>query len=115
MRNRTLVEINHDHTPHNEEAFLEWSKNFERYLGSGEPKYLPNGVTYLGMRHHSEHGKMTPPCGWDNRSKKKTIEHLSPDTIHNIIEYIEDGDPDIDVIKADLREMLLRANGKYWE
>jgi len=70
MSNRTLVEINHDHTPHNEEALLEWSKNFERYLGSGEPKYLPHGVTYLGIRHHSDHGKMTPPCGWDNRAKK---------------------------------------------
>ena len=115
MSNRTLVEVNHDYTPHNEESLLGRAKKFKRYLGSGEPKNLPGGVTYMGRRHHSEHGKMTPPCGWDNRAERKMIEHLSPDAIYKVIEYINNGGDDMDVVKSELGEMLLRANGKYWE
>lgn len=54
MSNRTMVEINHDTTPYTDEELLVWAKQFQQYLSSGNRNLLPNGVTWFGIRHHSE-------------------------------------------------------------
>jgi hypothetical protein len=53
MSNRTLVELNHDCCPR-EEELLEWAKAMRNYMSSGDKRKLPNGVTFKHMRHHSE-------------------------------------------------------------
>jgi len=64
---RTMVEINHDTTPHGDEAKLEWANSMCAYLSSGDPKHLPSGVTFFNMRHHSDDCPMgEPPRGWHN-------------------------------------------------
>jgi len=68
MSNRTMLEINHDTTPHGDEECAEWARAMCNYLSSGSPKDLPQGVTWFGMRHHSEDCPMgEPPKGWNNR------------------------------------------------
>lgn len=68
MSNRTMLEINHDYSPHyDDESLLKWARQMRAYLSSGDPKLLPNGVTWFGMRHHSEECPLKPPKGWDNR------------------------------------------------
>jgi len=55
MSNRSLLELNHDLCPHNDDAsLLEWVKAMTMYLRSGSKVFLPNGVTFKHMRHHSE-------------------------------------------------------------
>jgi hypothetical protein len=50
MSNRTMVELNHDYYPDGDDS-----------------KTLPNGVTFLGMRHHSDPCPLPlPPKGWEN-------------------------------------------------
>ncbi len=67
MSNRTMIEINHDTTPNSDKELLVWAKQMQQYLSSGNPRLLPNGVTWFGMRHHSSECKMgEPPKGWDN-------------------------------------------------
>ena len=67
MGNRTMLEINHDTTPHGDAELLEWAKKMKAYLSSGQPNLLPNGVTWFGMRHHSEECPLgDPPKGWHN-------------------------------------------------
>jgi len=69
MSNRTILEINHDHTPHGPAEKERWLNAMIAYLSSGDPKLLPNGVAWFGMRHHSEDCPMgEPPRGWNNRS-----------------------------------------------
>ena len=69
MSNRTLLEINHDLTPpRDDESLLAWARQMTTYFRSGDPKQLPAGVTWFGMRHHSEPCPMgEPPRGWGNR------------------------------------------------
>lgn len=70
MSNRSLLEINHDTTPHNDDEILKWGKAMVQYLSSGDPRRLPNGVTWFGMRHHSEDCPLgEPPRGWNNRGR----------------------------------------------
>ncbi len=68
MGNRTMMEINHDHLiDRTDEQKLEWVNRMASYLSSGDPKYLPKGVTWFGMRHHSTECPMgEPPKGWHN-------------------------------------------------
>lgn len=55
MSNRTLVELNHDYCPRDDDkSLLEWAKQMRIYMGSGDPKHLPPGVTFYYIRHHSE-------------------------------------------------------------
>lgn len=55
MSNRTLVELNHDYAPPQDDAgLLTWARAVRSYLSSGDPKALPDGVTFLNRRHHSE-------------------------------------------------------------
>lgn len=53
MSNRTLVELNHDYVPFNEERKAQWVEKMCRYMSSGDPKDLPTGVTFKNIRHHS--------------------------------------------------------------
>ena len=50
---RTCVEFNHDYYPL-DTKLLEWAKQIQTYLRSGDPQYLPQGVTFKHIRHHSE-------------------------------------------------------------
>ena len=69
MGNRSILEINHDLTPYTDEEKLKWTRSMIDYLSSGNPKYLPEGVTWFGMRHHLKPCSMgEPPKGWDNKS-----------------------------------------------
>lgn len=62
MSNRSMVEINHDYS-----IDAAWLDKMRRYINSGNPACLPDGVTYFGMRHHSEPCPLgEPPRGWDN-------------------------------------------------
>lgn len=55
MSNRTLVELNHDFCPRrNAPALMAWANKIVDYLGSGDPRDLPPGVTFKHMRHHSD-------------------------------------------------------------
>lgn len=72
MSNRSMLEFNHDYYPRRQEetAFCQAILN---YLRSGSPRDLPRGVTWFGMRHHSEDCPLgEPPRGWDN--EKRPIE-----------------------------------------
>jgi len=42
-------------------------------------------------------------------------EPITEESLQSIIDYINEGDPDLKVITGDLGEMILRSNGKYWE
>jgi hypothetical protein len=55
MSNRSLVELNHDYAaPADDAELLEWAKMLRTYVRSGDPACLPEGVTWLDTRHHSE-------------------------------------------------------------
>lgn len=70
MSNRTMLEINHDTTPHTEAEKDRWLRGMLHYLSSGDPESLPDGVTWFGMRHHSNECPMgEPPLGWNNRGR----------------------------------------------
>jgi len=72
MSNRTMLEINHDTTPHGHDEIVRWAKAMVQYLSSGDPKLLPNGVTWFGMRHHTTNCPLgNPPRGWDNRGAQQ--------------------------------------------
>ncbi len=67
MSNRTLLEFNHDYSPRGDAELLEWAKQLDYYLASGNPELLPDGVTWFGMRHHTTECPMgEPPKGWNN-------------------------------------------------
>ena len=51
MSNRTLIELNHDFCPRH---LLNWAEAMRTYMRSGDPATLPDGVTFKGMRHHSD-------------------------------------------------------------
>jgi hypothetical protein len=53
MSNRTLVELNHDYCPKDQELKA-WAYDVQMYMRSGTKQYLPVGVTFKHMRHHSE-------------------------------------------------------------
>ncbi len=67
MSQITMLEINHDTTPHGDEEILAWGRQMVAYLSSGDAKKLPQGVTWFGRRHHSEDCPLEPPKGWNNR------------------------------------------------
>jgi hypothetical protein len=57
---RSLVEINHDYCPHNDDkALLAWARKIQTYIGSGCPADLPDGIEVKWRRHHSD------PCPFD--------------------------------------------------
>lgn len=55
MSNRTLVELNHDFCPgRSPQALVEWAAKMANYMGSGDKRDLPYGVTFKHIRHHSD-------------------------------------------------------------
>jgi hypothetical protein len=67
MSNRTMVEINHDYYPGSKGEEDAWLINMLAYLRSGNPRNLPDGVTFFNLRHHSERCPLgEPPFGWNN-------------------------------------------------
>ena len=54
MSNRTMLEINHDMVPFDYNDLRVWVRQIRDYMRSGDPADLPRGVTWYGMRHHSE-------------------------------------------------------------
>lgn len=56
MSNRTLVELNHDYCPNprDEAALIKWARAMAHYMGCADKSLLPNGVTFVNYRHHSE-------------------------------------------------------------
>lgn len=56
MSNLTLVELNHDYCPRidHDDELLKWAKDMALYMRSGRKSFLPQGVTFKNMRHHSE-------------------------------------------------------------
>lgn len=59
MSNRSLVELNHDHCPPDDDTALNrWARAMRNYMGSGDKRDLPPGVTFKAMRHHSEDDPM---------------------------------------------------------
>lgn len=53
MSNRTLIELNHDYCP-KEDELLQWAKDMVLYMRSRDRSFLPFGVTFKNIRHHSE-------------------------------------------------------------
>jgi hypothetical protein len=54
MNNRTLVELNHDYLPSDNEAAQELGDALTRYMKSGDQQLLPACVSVIQTRHHSE-------------------------------------------------------------
>jgi hypothetical protein len=67
MSIRTLVELNHDHSPDlgNEKTMLAWA-----YMRSGDKEQLPRGVTFKHMRHHSAPDPMPEQNTYASPSKE---------------------------------------------
>lgn len=65
---RKLVEINCDRRPKNPAAMLAFAERLWAFLGCGDPKLLPDGVTFVQSRHHSE----SSPTGW---TPPRDVEH----------------------------------------
>lgn len=60
MSQRTLVELNHDFCPGRAtQSLAEWAGKMRVYMGSGDPRELPYGVTFKSRRHHSDAEPMT--------------------------------------------------------
>lgn len=67
MGNRSMLEINHDTAPFGDKECAEWARKMFDYFSTGNPKDLPRGVTWFGMRHHSTKCPLgEPPRGWNN-------------------------------------------------
>lgn len=70
MSSRTMLEINHDLSVFDdcdEDDLLVWARMMKSYLSSGDPSLLPSGVTWFGLRHHTEECPLgDPPRGWNN-------------------------------------------------
>lgn len=54
MSNLTLMQINHDFCPRDEEAAKTFGLSMQAYLRSGDTSFLPEGVRFINMRHHSD-------------------------------------------------------------
>lgn len=55
-----------------------------------------------------------PPSGFVKTSMEGRQEPISISGLQAIINYIDEGDPDIAIIKSELGELILRATGEYW-
>lgn len=83
MSNHTMFEINHDTTPHTDAELITWAKQFQQYLSSGDIKLLPQGVTWFGMRHHTE------PCLLPtNQPKIAIINNKSKEVRFNVTKIV---------------------------
>ncbi len=55
MSSRTLIELNHDYCP-NDGALEGWAESIRSYMSSGNREFLPKGVEWIELRHHSDRG-----------------------------------------------------------
>lgn len=63
VSNRTIVELNHDLCPRDDlGSLLKWAEAMAMYMRSGSKVFLPAGVTFKHMRHHSDPDPMQG-CG----------------------------------------------------
>jgi hypothetical protein len=63
VSNRSLLEFNHDLGPRHDwldRRLSDYALGIARYLSSGDKADLPDGVTFVQMRHHSD----AAPTGW---------------------------------------------------
>lgn len=58
MSNRTLIELNHDYCPRNDEECLKLGQALRRYMQSADTDELPAGVVRKHYRHHSDQDPM---------------------------------------------------------
>ncbi len=74
MSKRSLLELNHDHTPGYDHMTPKerWVDQIIRYCGSADPADLPRGVTQVGYRHHSQPSVLDRLS--DARSRLTTLE-----------------------------------------
>ena len=55
MSQRSLLEINHDYSPGDDDAaLLAWARTLRTYIRSGVKSELPQGVVFKGRRHHAD-------------------------------------------------------------
>lgn len=74
MSNRTIVELNHDYCPRGDDAsLLAWAKAMRFYMGGADQSMLPDGVTFLHYRHHSEDCPLPVPP----QKPRKRVETMS--------------------------------------
>lgn len=69
MSSRSMLEFNHDYCPRDEDL-VAFASDLQRYMRSGDPMFLPYGVTWFGMRHHTEPCPLTPTRGWTNNQEQ---------------------------------------------
>lgn len=53
MSNHTLLEFNHDYVPAQEDR-KSYADQLCLYMSSGDKRFLPDGVSFLKMFHHSD-------------------------------------------------------------
>lgn len=83
MSNRTIVELNHDYCPRDDaRELIEWALMMRYYMGNADPAHLPNGVTYLHYRHHSE------PCPLDLPTRSIRLQRGYPDWVRGHAETL---------------------------
>lgn len=71
MSHRTLVELNHDYSPGNDDAtLLAWARKMRAYLGSGHSADLPDGVTFFWRRHHTDPCPFEQPLEFERRTAR---------------------------------------------
>lgn len=71
MSNRTLIELNHDFCPSNDDAeVLKWAHKMRLYIISGDKNHLPNGVTFFWRRHHSDPCPFEQPLEFERRTER---------------------------------------------
>lgn len=69
MSTRTIIEINHDYLGQLTEGNLAQVVSFIVSLMSAGDPYVPQGITMLGQRHHSERLKLVLGSGVAARTK----------------------------------------------
>ncbi len=103
MSNRSILEFNHDYSP-SDEAAAAWASEIRRYLRSGDPAILPDGVTYFGMRHHSDPCPLgDPPRGWHN---DKPQSHEIRSTIPALVGLLKEA---CEIVRAERDGLLYSA------
>lgn len=78
MSNRSMLEFNHDYYPNGKKEEEWFFQSILRYMRSGNAVDLPQGVTWFGMRHHSDPCPLgKPPRGWLNNESKVRLNPCS--------------------------------------
>lgn len=77
MSNRSLIEINHDYCPKNDDAaLLAWAKKIATYIRSGSREEMPDGIRVFWRRHHSDPCPFEEPLAFE-RSRPRSQQFKS--------------------------------------